>query len=125
MTTEIQTQTRQIVRAYFDAWTCGDVSAAGQYFADDFTFSGAIRSLDSAAEHLATLGNFRKLITTGIDLISELYGDAEATLVYDVHTVAGIIRSAEHIRLTDGKISSIILIFDPRGVLAFKASASQ
>ncbi|WP_211370224.1 hypothetical protein [Nonomuraea turkmeniaca] len=51
---------------------------------------------------------------TGLDLISELYGDAEATLVYDVHTAtpAGTQRTAEHFRLRGGKISEILLIFD-------------
>ncbi|MER7502807.1 hypothetical protein AB0L05_06190 [Nonomuraea pusilla] len=49
-----------------------------------------------------------------MDLISGLYGEPEATLVYDVHTAtpAGTQRTAEHFRLTDGRITSIMLIFD-------------
>ncbi len=125
MTTETQTQTRQIVRAYFDAWTSGNVSACGQYFADDLAYEGALTKLNSAADYLISLGNFRKLVTTGIDLISELYGDDEASLIYDTHTMAGTIRIAEHVRLTNNKISSLILIFDPRSLLEFKAKAGQ
>jgi ketosteroid isomerase-like protein len=124
MTIDIQTQTRQIVRAYFDAWTQGDVAAVGQYLADDLSFSGSVKSLNSAADYLVALGNFRKLVTNGTDLISELYGESEATLVYESQTVAGTIRLAEHIRLSGGKISSILLIFDPTALLAFKARAS-
>jgi hypothetical protein len=122
---ETQTDIRQIVRGYFDAWTRGDVLAAGQYLADHFTFFGALKSLDSAAEYLATLSDYRKLVTTGNNVISELYGDDEATLIYDSHTLAGTIRIAEHIRLTDGQISSIILILDPTALRAFKAAAQS
>ena len=123
MTVETRIQTRQVVRAYFDAWTQGDVATASQYLADDLTFSGSVRNLNNAADYVVALRDFRKLVTNGNDLVSELYGDTEATLVYESHTVAGTIRMAEHIRLTDGKISSIILIFDPTALLAFKAKA--
>ena len=53
-------------------------------------------------------------IVTGVDMISELYGEGEATLVYDVHTATpvGTQRTAEHFRLRDGGIASIRLIFD-------------
>ncbi|MCA6091419.1 hypothetical protein LE181_04440 [Streptomyces sp. SCA3-4] len=52
---------------------------------------------------------------TGVDLISELYGESEATLVYDVHTslpAIGSQRTAEHFHLTNGRIDTIRLIFD-------------
>jgi len=125
MMIETQAETRQIVRAYFDTWTRGDVPAAGQYLADDLAFTGTLRTLNGVAEYLAALNDFRKLISAGIDLISELYGDDEATLIYSAHTVAGAMRIAEHIRLTDGKISSIIVILDPTALRAFKAAAGQ
>ncbi|MFH7594821.1 hypothetical protein WDV06_06880 [Streptomyces racemochromogenes] len=50
-----------------------------------------------------------------MELISELYGETEATLVYDVHTApaVGITQhTAEHFRLRDGRITSIKLVFD-------------
>ncbi len=125
MTIETQTRTRQIVRAYFDAWTRGDIAACGQYFADDLVFEGALSKLNSAADYLVSLGNFRRLLTTGNDLLSELYGDTEAMLLYDSHTVAGTIRIAERILLTGDKISSIILLFDPRALLAFKEAQAS
>jgi len=125
MLIETQTDTRQIVRGYFDAWTSGDLQAAGEYFADDLAFSGSLKQLKGAAEYLATLGDYRKLVTGGNDLISELYGDGEATLIYDSHTVAGTIRIAEHLRVADGKITSILLILDPTALRAFRAAAGQ
>lgn len=53
-------------------------------------------------------------MVTKVEMISELYGESEATLVYDVHTAlpVGVQRTAEHFRLRDGQIESITLIFD-------------
>ncbi len=124
MPTQTQNQTRQVVRAYHDAWIGGDMLAASAYLADDFTGGGPFFSYDSPADCLASNSKFLPVVT-GLDMISELYGDAEATLVYDVHTAtpAGTIRTAEYFRLTDGRISSIILIFDPTKWLAMQTPA--
>lgn len=118
-------QTRQVVRAFFAAWTQGDIAAAGQYLADDLIFSGTVKSLNGASAYLGALEEYRRLVTTGNDLVSELYGDEEATLIYLSHTLAGPIRMAEHFHLTAGKISSLTLIFDPTTLFAFKAAQGQ
>ncbi|MCP2165902.1 hypothetical protein [Goodfellowiella coeruleoviolacea] len=70
-------------------------------------------SSDDPAGHLAGLAGFLRVVT-GVDMISELYGEREATLVYDVHTATpvGTQRTAEHFRLDDTGITSITLIFD-------------
>lgn len=70
-------------------------------------------AFDTSQQHVAALIRFVPLITR-VDWISDLYGDGEATLVYDLHTSlpAGIQRSAEHFRLRDGRISAITIIFD-------------
>ncbi|WP_370961997.1 hypothetical protein [Amycolatopsis sp. cg9] len=80
--------TREAVQAYHRARFDGDVTAAAARLADTFSFESP--------------------------LISELYGESEATLVYDVHTATpvGVQRTAEHFRLRDGKIEAITLIFD-------------
>jgi SnoaL-like domain len=108
-----EAQTREVVRAYHDAYCRGDVPAAGAQLADSFTFSSPIMAFDKPQQHVAALVRFVPFITR-VDLISELYGEREATLVYDLHTSlpAGIQRCAEHFRVADGRISSIIIIFD-------------
>lgn len=72
-------------------------------------------AFDSPKQHVAALVRFVPFIT-GVDLISELYGEGVATLVYDLHTSlpggAANQRNAEHFRVTDGRISSIIIVFD-------------
>ncbi|OXM46428.1 hypothetical protein [Amycolatopsis alba] len=103
---------RETVQAYHRARFAGDVPAATTLLGDAFTFRSPMMTAD-ADGHLAGLPGFLQVVT-GVDMISELYGDAEATLVYDVHTVLpmGIQRTAEHFRLREGRIESITLIFD-------------
>jgi hypothetical protein len=108
-------KTRQIVQTYHSARFTGDATTAIALLAPGFTFTSPLMRSD-AAGHLASLDTFLQIVT-GVDMISELYGDAEATLVYDVHTATpvGTQRTAEHFAVTDGRITSINLIFDASG----------
>ncbi|MEV7095078.1 hypothetical protein AB0M80_19790 [Amycolatopsis sp. NPDC051045] len=107
------TQTRDTVQAYHRARFAGDVTAAAAQLAGAFRFRSPLIESADARGHLDGLAAFVGIVT-GVDLISELYGDSEATLVYDVHTATpvGVQHTAEHFRLTDGKITAITLIFD-------------
>lgn len=121
------TDTEHAVQAYHHARFNGDVPTAIAYLADEFTFGSPLMVSD-AAGHLAGLAAFLQVVT-GIDMISELYGDREATLVYDVHTATpvGTQRTAEHFRLREGRITSIMLIFDAtdwRQLMASPGAAS-
>ena len=106
-------RTRETVRAYHRARFDGDVTAAAAQLAGEFTFSSPLIASTDARGHLDGLAGFVGIVT-GVDLISELYGETEATLVYDVHTATpvGVQHTAEHFRLRDGKIEAITLIFD-------------
>ena len=113
MTTDTTT-TRATVRAYHQARFGGDIPAAAQTLAEPFHFHSPLMTSDSTHDHLGGLNAFLGIVT-GVDLVSELYGETEATLVYDVHTsvpVIGTQRTAEHFHLTDGRIDTIRLIFD-------------
>lgn len=108
-------ETRRVVRAYHDAYRQGDVTAAGARLAESFRFSSPIMAFDSPQQHVAALVRFVPFITR-VDMLSELYGEEEATLVYDLHTTmpgdAAIQRCAEYFRVSEGRISSITIIFD-------------
>lgn len=108
-----ETSTREVVRAYHDAYCRGDVAAAAAQLGDPFRFSSPMMAFDTSQQHVAALIRFVPFITR-VDLISELYGDGEATLVYDLHTSlpVGVKRSAEHFRVREGRISAITIIFD-------------
>lgn len=111
MTTD--TQTRQVVSAFLASRSAGDMDTAALYLAAEFTFQSPMMRFDDAAAYLASHRDFAQVLT-GIDMISELYGEGEGTLVYDLNTAtpAGTQRTAEHFKLTGGKIASILLIFD-------------
>jgi hypothetical protein len=106
-------RTREIVRGYHAAWTSSDITAAAEYLDEGFATRAAVGSYDSREAYLAGLTRFSGFLT-GLDLISELYGVGEATLIYDAHTStpAGTLRTAEHFKLRGDKILSTLLIFD-------------
>jgi ketosteroid isomerase-like protein len=107
------TQTRQVVSAFHAARTAGDMQAAGAHLAPAFTFQSPLMRFDDPAAYLASHAELQPVVT-GLDMISELYGDGEATLIYDLHTAtpAGTQRTAEHFVVADGRIASVRLIFD-------------
>jgi len=111
--TDSNLDVRDVVRAYHAAWAGGDINAASRYLADDFTTRAPVGSYDTKGAYLTGLTRFRSFVT-GLDLIGELYGDDEAMLLYDVHTntPAGTLRTAEHFKLSDGQITSTLLVFD-------------
>lgn len=105
---------RDTVRDYHHARFRGDIPAAVRTLADTFRFQSPLLTSDSPHGHLGGLEAFLGIVT-GVDLLSELYGETEATLVYDVHTsvpTIGTQRTAEHFRLSNGRIDTIRLIFD-------------
>lgn len=121
-----QNRTQQTVRGYHDARFRGDVPAAVAHLAEPFTFHSPLMGSEDPSGHLAGLPGFLKVVT-GVDMISELYGECEATLVYDVHTAtpAGTQRTAEHFRLDGTGITSIMLIFDGTPWQSMLAMMSQ
>ena len=115
MTAMPETETRRIVRSYHDAWVSGDVDGAGKFLADEVVnpapFNNHSTGPLSRTEYVEGLRRFGQTVT-GVEMISELYGEGEATLVYDAHTsTRGTFHTCEHFRLTGGLISTVILIF--------------
>jgi hypothetical protein len=107
------TQTRHVVSAFLAARSAGDMQSAALYLAPEFTFQSPMMRFDDPTAYLASHRDFAQVLTR-IDMISELYGEGEGTLVYDLNTAtpAGTQRTAEHFRLAGQKIASILLIFD-------------
>ena len=106
-------QSREVVTAFRGAQDRGDLVEASSYLAEDFTFESPMMKFERYQDYLASYESFRYRIA-GLDMISGLYGDGEATLVYDLHTgmPVGTQRTAEHFRLAENKISAIVVIFD-------------
>ncbi|GAA1035544.1 MULTISPECIES: nuclear transport factor 2-like protein [Amycolatopsis] len=118
------TETRRTVRAYHEARFRGDVPAAAAQIGEKFSFRSPFIASESPTGHLDGIDGMLSIVT-GVEMISELYSDTEATLVYDVRTASpvGTQRTAEHFRLADGRITSILLIFDATPWQAVMAAA--
>ncbi|POX57358.1 hypothetical protein C3489_01215 [Streptomyces sp. Ru71] len=117
--------TRETVRAYSDARFRGDITAAAALTGDGFVFRSPFITSDSPDGHLDGLEGLLGIVSE-VEFISELYGENEATLVYDLHTVPAVgiaQRTAEHFRLSDGRITAITLIFDSAPWQAIMAAA--
>lgn len=105
---------RATVRAYHEARFRGDIPAAARTLAEPFHFQSPLQASGSPHDHLGGLAAFLEIVT-GVDLLSELYGEGEAVLFYDVHTsvpAIGTQRTAEHFHLTGDRIDAIRLVFD-------------
>jgi hypothetical protein len=107
------TQTRRIVRAFDDARSRGDFATAATLLAPAFAFQSPMLRFEDPPDYLASHALFQQVVT-GRDMISQTYGEDEATFIFDLHTATpvGTQRTAEHFRLLDGRIASILLIFD-------------
>ncbi|MRH92312.1 hypothetical protein GFY24_33595 [Nocardia sp. SYP-A9097] len=125
MTTTDST-TRRTVRAYHDARYRGDVQSASEQLGDGFTFRSPFIESASPTGHLAGMEEFLKIVTR-VEMISELYGDTDAVLIYNVHTDSpvGTQRTAEHFRMDAGRITAITLIFDATPWQAIMATRPQ
>ncbi|WP_433733782.1 nuclear transport factor 2 family protein [Nocardia sp. CA-129566] len=104
---------QQAVQTYHRARFQGDIHTAAQQLADEFRFRSPFIESDSPTGHLAGIEQLAQIIDR-IDMISELYSDTDAVLIYDLHTKSpvGVQHTAEHFRLHDGRITAINLIFD-------------
>ena len=105
--------TEQVVTKYHNAWTSGDMQAARLYLTDDLDFHGSIDTFRKADDFVVALTMFQKMLR-GVNLIQSFFSESGAALLYDCDTMspAGVLRTAEFFTVTDGKITSIRLVFD-------------
>ncbi|MGV9822531.1 nuclear transport factor 2 family protein [Nocardia xishanensis] len=105
--------TREAVQAYHRARFRGDVPAAAAQLGQNFSFRSPFIESRSPTGHLAGIEQLIQIVDH-IEMITELYDDTDAVLIYDLHTnsTAGIQHTAEHFRVHDGRITAIRLIFD-------------
>ncbi len=105
--------TRQLISRYHQAWTNGDFSTARNCLADTLDFQGSIDTFSNADAFIEALKGFRQMVKS-VNLIQSFNDDHGAALLYDCDTAspAGVIRTAEFFRVSNGRIDSIRLVFD-------------
>jgi len=105
--------TKDVVKAYFQAWTSRDLTKARACLGDNLDFQGSIDRFTNADDFVRALGGFVQVLSE-TQLLAEFYGDTDAMLLYDcvTPTPAGTIRTAEYLEVAGGKIQTIKLVFD-------------
>ncbi|MBK7863121.1 MAG: nuclear transport factor 2 family protein [Archangiaceae bacterium] len=113
-------KTEELVRAYYQSWTKGpgtqvDVAKLKELFAQDLVFEGPIAGRRVGAppliEAVAGIGSRLK----SMKRLTEVYGESTAAVMYelDLTAPAGVTRFAEFFTVTEGKISTLRLSYDP------------
>ena len=104
--------TREVVQAYFDAWSRNDVPAAYRLLADDLQFAGPSASYTSAAQFEPALKGFAAM-TKWAKVIELVVDGDRAALLYDCELPGGQVRIASFFRVAGGKIVAYDTRFDP------------
>ncbi len=105
--------TKQLIDRYHEAWTQGDFSTARGCLADNLDFQGSMETFSNADAFIEALQRFQQMVNS-INLLQNFSDEQGAALLYDCHTAspAGIIRTAEFFKVSNGKIDAIRLVFD-------------
>lgn len=111
-----------VARAYHLAWTGGRFEEAAGYLAENLTVEVPINSYPTKASFIQAV-RFTREMVSGIEVLSELGGDGEALVLYDMALPFGIMRVAEHFSVSDGRINRIRQIHDTHALRA--AAAAQ
>ena len=104
---------RRLIADFDSARNSGNIQAATALLSIEFSFESPLMRFSDAHSYPVSNCNFQRLIS-GRRMISELYAEEEAVWIYDLQTITpvGTQRTAEHFRVKDGFIASILLLFD-------------
>jgi hypothetical protein len=104
-----------VVEQFFDAWTASDFERARRFLHDqEFRFEGPIDTFDDVDAYLDSLRRLAPIITGAERL--KVFGDAgDVCVIYELRTEpVPRSRIAEWYRVRDGRIESILVMFDAR-----------
>jgi ketosteroid isomerase-like protein len=103
-----------IVCAYQDAWTSGNLAAAARYVADDIVFRSPQQHLTSAHEFMAMLGAFAGRVERRWELVAATPDPDGVLILYKLFLGGAPALCADHFTVRDGRIQSETLVFDPQ-----------
>jgi hypothetical protein len=105
---------RSLVESYFDAWRRNDFAAMRSTLGDSFQFAGPIDTFDDVDAFMQSIQGLSQ-IKEGLE-ITKIWADGPDMLVwYDLHTkVAPPAPVAEWHHASDGKVTMVRAVFDPR-----------
>ena len=113
-----------IARRYHDAWTSHNYQAAIDLLAPHLIVEVPVNDYPTTDSFAAALRSFGDLVRS-IEVLSELNGDDEAMLLYDMQVEQlGPLRVAEHFTVADGKITRLRQIHDTAPVRSWMAAGA-
>jgi len=109
-------ETAALIAEYYDSWKGGgdsfDAERLRRVLAADLDFEGPIAGKRRGAEgFVAGLGRFAESLK-GLVMLEEVRQGDQAAFLYDCDLGAGTLRFAEFIRVGDGKIEAVKLLYD-------------
>jgi ketosteroid isomerase-like protein len=108
--------TEQIARRYFDAWTAGDTPTVTALLAPDFQFVAGDFRIDGRDAFLAS-GAFPKDATTS--MVAEAYQGDTAFQMYDATRGEHTVRIVEQLTVRDGMLASSVFVTDASAFAEF------
>jgi hypothetical protein len=103
--------TETLARQYFNLWSSKQLDAAYALVADDVTCTTPMNAYSSAAALKPALAKFVELLES-VELVDVMADGERATLHYVCKLPFGPLRTAEYVRVAEGKIRSIELVYD-------------
>jgi len=114
-----------VLLAYHRAWTTHDMNAAMRYVADDIVVLAPAGRIEGAAGFRQFMEPFSRIVTSYRRVAA--FGDEDtAVIVYDTDTVpVADAPGAEAVRVIDGRIGWMRIIFDRAPFDAARAAAGS
>jgi ketosteroid isomerase-like protein len=108
---------RTVAETYFESWRSHDFETFRSLLADDVTFRGPLGTADDAASCTKGIEGMSKIVTDIV--IEHMWVDGPDVLTwFSLHTKdAEPAATANWQHVEDGKITRIVVTFDPRGLL--------
>jgi hypothetical protein len=112
--------TRQVARRYFDAWTSSEGDTVAALLAPDFSFVAGDLRIDGREAFLAG-GAFPRVAT--VTMVAEASEGDVAFQLYDASRGDRTIRVVEQLTVRDGQIASSVFVTDMTAFMAFASDA--
>ena len=104
----------ELADAYFEAWQARDFERLRSILADEATFDGPLGHASNADECIAGLQRMSQIMT-GIEIRKTFVAGPDVLTWFDLHTTqAGPLPTVNWRHVQDGKITWILVTFDPR-----------
>lgn len=117
MTTD---ETRQIAQAYFEAWTTRQgADVLRPLMAEDFTFRAGDMVVEGREAFFEGAGWPERAVTT---MVAEAYDGSTAFQLYEAANRDASVQIADHLTVSDGRITSAEVICDGASFMEFMAA---